>query len=75
MGTKTESQVPKLREIILSSLGDLSPQKGDALHNGVVHRFYAQTETLVFVPYYDAAMAALLGEDKIGEENNHYYLK
>lgn len=75
MGTRTESQVPQLREIILNSLRELSPQKEDALHNGVIHTFYGQTQTTVFVPYYDAAIAALLGEDKIREENNRYYLK
>lgn len=75
MGTRTESQVPQLREIILDSLRELSPQHEDALHNGVIHRFHAQTKNIVFVPYYDAAMAALLGEDKIREENSRYYLK
>ncbi len=72
---RTESQVPKLKEIILDSLRKLSPQNEDRLHNEVIPRYFSQTDKVVFIPYYDAAVAALLGEDKIGEENNRYYLK
>ncbi|MBS3118652.1 hypothetical protein J4417_03140 [Candidatus Woesearchaeota archaeon] len=69
------TQVPKLKEIILDSLRELSPQNEDRLHNEVIPRYFSQTEKTVFTPYYDAAVAALLGEDKIRKDNNQYYLK
>ncbi len=45
LGTRTE-QVPKLKEIILDSLKELSPQDEDALHNIVVYRFHEQNNTV-----------------------------